>query len=164
MDGFELTTQLRSKYSKGDLVIISITSADSIEVSTKMIKYGANSFLRKPYSKDELSTVINNQMSTLFHIKEKLKYQKDLTRLIKQIKVNNLQNNISKDQASKDNIKKLENANCEIERLQSIIKKQKIELEEAKLELEKKELELTLLRIQIQELSVQSKTILKIIK
>ena len=42
--------------------------------------------------------------------------------------------------------------------------KQKIELEEAKLELEKKELELTLLRIQIQELSVQSKTILKIIK
>ena len=42
--------------------------------------------------------------------------------------------------------------------------KQKIELEEAKLELEKKELELTLLRIQIQELSEQSKTILKIIK
>ena len=42
--------------------------------------------------------------------------------------------------------------------------KQKIELEEAKLELEKKELELTLLRIQIQELSVQSKTKLKIIK
>ena len=42
--------------------------------------------------------------------------------------------------------------------------KQKIELEEAKLELEKKELELTLLRNEIQELKVQSKTILKIIK
>ena len=42
--------------------------------------------------------------------------------------------------------------------------KQKIELEEAKLELAKKELELTLLRNEIQELSVQSKTILKIIK
>ena len=42
--------------------------------------------------------------------------------------------------------------------------KQKIELEEAKLQLEKKELELTLLRNEIQELSAQSKTILKIIK
>ena len=42
--------------------------------------------------------------------------------------------------------------------------KQKIELKEAKFVLEKKELELTLLRIQIQELSVQPKTILKIIK
>ena len=42
--------------------------------------------------------------------------------------------------------------------------KQKIELQEAKLQLEKKELELTLLRNEIQELSVQSKTILKIIK
>jgi len=127
MDGFELTKRLRSKYSKAELVIISITSADSIEVSTKMIKYGANSFLRKPYSKDELNTVVNNQMSTLFHIKDKLKYQKDLTKLIKQIKVNNLQNNLSKDQENKDNIKKLENANSEIKRLQSVIKKQKID-------------------------------------
>ena len=42
--------------------------------------------------------------------------------------------------------------------------KQKIELEEAKLELEKKKLELTLLKNEKQELSVQSKTILKIIK
>ena len=40
----------------------------------------------------------------------------------------------------------------------------RIELEEAKLKLETKELELTLFRIQIQELEVQSKTILKIIK
>ncbi len=125
MDGFELTKQLRSKYKKADLVIISLTSADSIEVSTKMIKYGANSFLRKPYSKDELNTVVNNQMSTLFHIKEKLKYQKELTKLIKQIKVNNLQNNLTTQQDNKNNIDKLEKANSENERLQVIIKKQK---------------------------------------
>ena len=147
MDGFELTKALRSKHSKGNLVIISITSADSIEVSTKMIKYGANSFLRKPYSKDELNTVVNNQMSTLFHVKEKLKYQKDLTKLIKQIKVNNLQNNLNREQEHKENIKRLEQVNCENKRLQSIIKKQKTDydylVEKVKISTEKSQIKET---------------------
>lgn len=129
MDGFELVQNVRKKYNKNDLIIISTTSDDSIEISTKMLKYGANSFLRKPYSKDELNSVLNNQMSALFDHQDKNKYQKDLTQLIKKIKVDNLKNNVTSLQENKINRDKLEKALLDNQRLYSIINKLKSENE-----------------------------------
>jgi len=96
MDGFELVQKIRKKYKKEDLKIISVTSSDSIEISTKMLKFGANAFLRKPYSKDELNSIINNLIASLFSEKENIQYRKDLTNLIRQIKIDNLENTKAK--------------------------------------------------------------------
>lgn len=53
MDGAELIKNLRAKYEKSDLVIIGLSSADEGTLSAKLIKCGANDFLRKPFNHEE---------------------------------------------------------------------------------------------------------------
>lgn len=54
MDGFDLTRQLRKQFQKEDLSIIAVSSSDHPDVSSRFLKYGANDFLSKPFTKEEL--------------------------------------------------------------------------------------------------------------
>jgi diguanylate cyclase (GGDEF)-like protein len=53
MDGYSLTAQARSKFSKDRLAIIGISATSNDEVSSNFLKCGANDYLAKPFSYQE---------------------------------------------------------------------------------------------------------------
>lgn len=75
MDGFELVTRLRKKYSKDELAIIAISGDTSEEMVSKFLKFGANDYIKKPFSKEEFICRVNNNAEHLSLIK----FQKALT-------------------------------------------------------------------------------------
>ena len=56
MNGLELTFKLREKYNKDSLGIIAISANDDEEVVQKFLKAGANDYVNKPFSKNEIIT------------------------------------------------------------------------------------------------------------
>ena len=56
MNGLELTFKLREKYNKDSLGIIAISASDDEEVIQKFLKAGANDYVNKPFSKNEIIT------------------------------------------------------------------------------------------------------------
>ncbi len=54
MDGFELTTRIRAKYSMERVAIIGLSAADDERLSVRFLKHGANDFISKPFLNDQL--------------------------------------------------------------------------------------------------------------
>ncbi|PHR54091.1 MAG: REC domain-containing diguanylate cyclase [Arcobacter sp.] len=59
MSGMELTLQLRQTYSKDRLSIIAISGSENSKVATDFIRHGANDFIKKPFTNEELAVRIN---------------------------------------------------------------------------------------------------------
>jgi len=74
MDGFELVTSLRKRKSKEELAIIAISGDASEVVVSKFLKFGANDYIKKPFSKEEFVCRVNNNIEHLFLIA----FQKEL--------------------------------------------------------------------------------------
>ncbi len=70
MDGFELTTKIRLKYSPEQLVIIGVSMESGGELSAKFIKNGANDFLRKPFSSEEFHCRVMQNLELLETIEQ----------------------------------------------------------------------------------------------
>ncbi len=68
IDGFELTKTLREEYSKMQLSIIGITANSDQMVSSKFLKIGANDFINKPFTKEELVCRVNNAIESMEYI------------------------------------------------------------------------------------------------
>lgn len=68
IDGFELTKRLREEYSKIQMSIIAITASDDPMISAKFLKIGANDFINKPFTKEELVCRVNNAIESLEYI------------------------------------------------------------------------------------------------
>jgi len=68
IDGFELTKTLREDYSKMHMSIIAITASDDPMISSKFLKIGANDFINKPFTKEELVCRVNNAIESLEYI------------------------------------------------------------------------------------------------
>ncbi|ASM40656.1 diguanylate cyclase [Campylobacter sp. RM12327] len=66
MNGKELIKNLREKHDKNSLIILALTSESS--VASDFLKLGANDFITKPFSKDELICRINNNLDTMENI------------------------------------------------------------------------------------------------
>lgn len=64
MNGLELTTKLREKYSKDQLGIIAVSGA-SKSLATKFLRHGANDFIHKPFTFEEFSSRINLNLELL---------------------------------------------------------------------------------------------------
>ncbi len=62
IDGLELTREIREKYNKQQLAIIPLTSSNEYLISAKFLKSGANDFINKPFSNEELICRINNTL------------------------------------------------------------------------------------------------------
>lgn len=77
MDGFELTLQIRKKYKKFQKVVIGETAHGSKDVSAKFLKYGANGYITKPFTKEEFNYTIHNAMDYVQQI-NKIEEQLDL--------------------------------------------------------------------------------------
>ena len=58
-DGFDVLTWIRNKYPSGALLIVVLTRVEEIKKINRAYKLGANSFLTKPGSPEELQELIN---------------------------------------------------------------------------------------------------------
>lgn len=68
MDGLVLTTEIRKKYTKNDLIIITMSSDNDDDTTALFLKNGANDYIKKPFSKEEFSCRINNSIEALENI------------------------------------------------------------------------------------------------
>ncbi len=64
INGVELTKEIRQKYSKNDMIIIAMTGSNEALISAKFLKIGANDFITKPFSREELICRVNNTLDT----------------------------------------------------------------------------------------------------
>ena len=65
MDGIELTSKLRKKYNKDTLAIIALSATDDDHALAEFIKAGANDFIRKPHSFEELNVRVHSNLDIL---------------------------------------------------------------------------------------------------
>ena len=65
MDGFELTHAIRKTHKKDELAIIALSSNEEEDINAMFLKYGANDYIKKPFSKEEFSCRINNTIEAL---------------------------------------------------------------------------------------------------
>lgn len=83
MNGTDLIKSLREKRSKEDLAIIGISAINEKSLAARFIKYGANDFLVKPFTPEELLCRINQNLELLeLHTKlREMTYRDYLTQL-----------------------------------------------------------------------------------
>lgn len=65
VDGIELTFTLREKYNKDQLGIIAISSSKKESTISKFLKFGANDFINKPFTHNEVVTTVNSNLELL---------------------------------------------------------------------------------------------------
>jgi two-component system sensor histidine kinase/response regulator len=70
MDGYQLLEQIRRNKSRTELPFIGISGAGSPFLSARFIKLGANDFISKPVSREELYCRVINSIEMLEHIEE----------------------------------------------------------------------------------------------
>ncbi len=71
MNGLEFTFYLRQHYRKDVLSVIAISAIEGQGLSTQFLKYGANDFLHKPFTIEELTVRINSNLELLEMFNEK---------------------------------------------------------------------------------------------
>ncbi|NOR58623.1 MAG: diguanylate cyclase, partial [Sulfurimonas sp.] len=65
MNGLELTFKIREKYKKDQLGIIVISSAEEQNVVSKFLQFGANDFINKPFTDNDIVTRVNSNLELL---------------------------------------------------------------------------------------------------
>lgn len=65
MDGFALTMEVRTNFGKDKLAIIGISASDNPQVSAQFLKNGANDFITKPFSYEEMLCRITQNIEML---------------------------------------------------------------------------------------------------
>lgn len=70
MDGLTFTAMARKLKDQNNLSIIGISSSDEVDLSAQFLKHGANDFISKPFSYDELTCRVNQNLSMLGYIEE----------------------------------------------------------------------------------------------
>lgn len=68
MDGLTFTAMARQIKAHNALTIIGISSAGTSDLSTQFLKHGANDFISKPFSYEELACRVNQNLNLLDHI------------------------------------------------------------------------------------------------
>ena len=81
MDGFELCAEIRKKYRLDELPIIILTARNRVEDLVQGMSVGANDYISKPFSKEELKIRINKQ----FELLQLMEIQKENQRLYWQL-------------------------------------------------------------------------------
>ncbi|MCV6608342.1 MAG: diguanylate cyclase, partial [Campylobacterales bacterium] len=65
MDGLELTREIRKTYKKDEFGIVVTSDNDGKNIPAKFLKFGANDFVKKPFSQEELTSRINSNLEIL---------------------------------------------------------------------------------------------------
>jgi class 3 adenylate cyclase/ActR/RegA family two-component response regulator len=78
MNGFDLILNLRKEYTREELIIVAVTAADDPKTTSMFLKYGANGYVSKKTTKEELNYTINNLMDVLAHKEEATRVKKEI--------------------------------------------------------------------------------------
>lgn len=70
IDGFELISKIREKYTRNQMAIVGISGYKSGLLSAKLLKKGANDFVVKPFVEEEFKCRINQNIELLEYIDE----------------------------------------------------------------------------------------------
>lgn len=70
MDGLTFTAKARQIKNQNELCIIGISSTSVIDLSAKFLKHGANDFVSKPFTFDELTCRVNQNLNMLSYIEK----------------------------------------------------------------------------------------------
>jgi diguanylate cyclase (GGDEF)-like protein len=83
MDGMELIQNIRNKHNIDEKIIIAISGAEEKETSLMLLRVGANDFLHKPITEEELMCRMDNNIKTTMLIEEikNMAYKDALTKL-----------------------------------------------------------------------------------
>ncbi len=92
MDGLELIQNIKKIYSADKLAIISTTQDINTKEYVQFLKFGVNSFLKQPYIKNHLNTIIHNEMEHLFAKQKTIQNKRDLGAFVRKIKTDNMTN------------------------------------------------------------------------
>ena len=65
VDGFEFVTEARRMFGKERLAIIGISGENRADISAQFLKHGANDFISKPYSFEEMTCRVNQNLEML---------------------------------------------------------------------------------------------------
>jgi len=65
MNGMELAMELRQKYTKDKLSIIAVSSSNDPNIAASFLRYGANDYVRKPFTDKELNARVNSNLELL---------------------------------------------------------------------------------------------------
>ncbi len=65
MNGLDFTTEIRKEYKQDEISIIALSGAADKEVIPSFLKYGANDFLSKDFSEEELVARMGTQLNNL---------------------------------------------------------------------------------------------------
>lgn len=65
IDGLELTKEIRKRKTKNELPIIAMTASNKELISAQFLKIGANDFINKPFTKEELACRIHNSLDII---------------------------------------------------------------------------------------------------
>jgi diguanylate cyclase (GGDEF)-like protein len=78
MDGIEMVKRIRRTRRKDELPIIAMSGSDQKDISAKFLKIGANDFIHKPFSHDELNTRVNTTLDLREYVQNiKIQVNKD---------------------------------------------------------------------------------------
>ena len=70
MDGLTFTAKARQIKNQNKLCIIGISGSDQKDLSAQFLKQGANDFISKPYSYDEITCRVNQNLNMLAYFEE----------------------------------------------------------------------------------------------
>ncbi|MEH6357924.1 MAG: diguanylate cyclase [Pseudomonadales bacterium] len=65
MDGIELTTKVRTKYTRNELAILGISTSGGGTTSVKFLKAGANDFITRPFLHEEFYCRVNQNIDAI---------------------------------------------------------------------------------------------------
>lgn len=65
IDGFDLVRRIRADYPKDKLCIVGMSSTEEDDISVRFIKFGANDFLHKPFTSEELLCRVTQNLDML---------------------------------------------------------------------------------------------------
>lgn len=68
MDGFKLMKHIRDSYDKTQIAVLVLTANLEDGIGAKFLKNGANDYIRKPFSKEELICRVNNTIEAIENI------------------------------------------------------------------------------------------------
>jgi len=85
MDGLELTREIRKHFKRTRLAIIAISSEESGLVSSRFLKYGANDYIRKPFTLEEFYSRIYLNIENVELIEASRTKMKKISSITKQL-------------------------------------------------------------------------------
>jgi len=85
MDGLELTREIRKHFKRTKLSIIVVSSEESGLVSSRFLKYGANDYIRKPFTLEEFYSRIYLNLDNVELIEASVSKMKKISSITKQL-------------------------------------------------------------------------------